>query len=226
MAGRLNRRRSQSQRHGTRRLVALAARVARAFVARRPFLHGPAAGRRFTTPIAPFRLPVPVVAAHVFPAGAIARIHPAVRPRIFAADGTAVIEAVIAHAPVIGAAAARVLAAARITMHVAVIGSAEIPAIVDAPRVLPTALGRATGGRALLHHPLLGTGIAPPDRPLGCLRRFAFGAAALLGGRTRRRLRCTPVFLRAAGLLCGAGPLGGATAPLLGGLDDLGRGPS
>lgn len=88
--------------------------------------------------------------------------------------------------------------------------------------LIGTARGGAAGSGALLHHPLLRTGIPAADRTLGLLRPFlgrAYRTAALRGRSGGR-------FLFAAGLLCGSGSLGGPAAPLFGGLDDFGGGSS
>lgn len=213
--------------------AAVVARVPRAFVAGRPFLDGPPPGACFTTPIAARFIPVPIIAAGVIPS----RIHPAVTtvvvPGIVAARRTAVVEAVLAHAPIVAGVApatARIFAPAGVAVHVTVIGPGRRAAVVHgavgaaigATAVIGAARGGAAGGGALLHHPLLGTGIPAADRALRVLRplhRRALRPTVLGGGAGRS-------FLRPTGLLAGAGTLRGTAAPLFRGLDDLGRGPS
>lgn len=85
-----------------------------------------------------------------------------------------------------------------------------------------TARPGAAGGGALLHHPLFRAGIPAADRTLRLLRPLigrARQTTALRSGSGGR-------FLFAAGFLCGSGSLGGPAAPLFGGLDDFGGGPS
>lgn len=88
--------------------------------------------------------------------------------------------------------------------------------------LIGTARGGAAGGGALLHHPLFRAGIPAADRTLRLLRPLigrVRRTAALRSGSGGR-------FLFAAGFLCGSGTLRGPAAPLFGGLDDFGGGPS
>lgn len=176
--------------------------------------------------------------AHVVPArGGTARGDAAVLTTVFPAvippDRAVIAQAVVARVPLLRSATAGILGAARITVGVARICTAEVSAVVHPavahPTVVGTARHRAPGGRALLHHPLLGAGIAAADLAFGALHGRSLRALESLGTLraariTGHRTRCR--LLRASRFLGGTRPLGGAAAPLLGSLDDFGRGSS
>lgn len=217
-----------------RSVAAVVAGVPRAFVARRPFLHGPAARVRFTTAIVVHRPPAHVVPADVIPArGGTARGDAAVLTTVIPPDRAVIAQAVVARVPLLRSATAGILGAARITVGVARICTAEVSAVVHPavahPTVVGTARHRAPRGRTLLHHPLLGAGIAAADLAFGALHGRSLRALETLGTLraariTGHRTRCR--LLRASRFLGGTRPLGGAAAPLLGSLDDFGRGSS
>ena len=212
----------------------VARRVARPFVARRPFLDGPAA-RGFTTLIAPRILPAKVVPACIPPAriGAadvVAAVAPSVGPGLVEADlpaAAAIAGVAVGLAEVAGIAGiAGVAATARVlpleflpAAHLLVAARTRIiAAIIRQARLIP-ARRRATGGGPLLHHALLGTGIAAARSALRTLHRRPLGAGVIAR-------RGTVGLHGPAGLLGGTRTLRRAAAPFFGGLDDLGRGPS
>lgn len=212
----------------------VARRVARPFVARRPFLDGPAA-RGFTTLIAPRILPAKVVPACIPPAriGAadiVAAVAPAVRPGLVEADlpaaaaigGVAVGLAEVAGITGIAgvAATARVLPLEFLpAAHLLVAARTRIVAAIIRQSGLIPARRRAPGGGPLLHHALLGTGIAAARSALRTLHRRPLGAGVIAR-------RGTVGLHGPAGFLGGTRTLRRAAAPFFGGLDDLGRGPS
>ena len=212
----------------------VARRVARPFVARRPFLDGPAA-RGFTTLIAPRILPAKVVPACIPPAriGAadiVAAVAPAVGPGLVEADlpaAAAIAGVAVGLAEVAGitgiagvAATARVLPLEFLpAAHLLVAARSRIVAAIIRQSGLIPARRRAPGGGPLLHHALLGTGIAAARSALRTLHRRPLGAGVIASRGT--------VGLRGpAGFLGGTRTLSRAAAPFFGGLDDLGRGPS
>lgn len=217
----------------------VARRVARPFVARRPFLDGPAA-RGFTTLIAPRILPAKVVpacipparigATDVIPAPIVAAVAPAVRPGLVEADlpaAAAIAGVAVGLAEVAGitgiagvAATARVLPLEFLpAAHLLVAARTRIVAAIIRQSGLIPARRRAPGGGPLLHHALLGTGIAAARSALRTLHRRPLGAGVIAR-------RGTVGLHGPAGFLGGTRTLRRASAPFFGGLDDLGRGPS
>ena len=212
----------------------VARRVARPFVARRPFLDGPAA-RGFTTLIAPRILPGRVVPACIRPtrigaADIVAAVAPAVRPGLVEADlpaAAAIAGVAVGLAEVAGitgiagvAATARVLPLEFLpAAHLLVAARTRIVAAIIRQSGLIPARRRAPGGGPLLHHALLGTGVAAARSALRTLHRRPLGAGVIAR-------RGTVGLHGPAGFLGGTRTLRRAAAPFFGGLDDLGRGPS
>lgn len=193
-----------------------------------------------------------VIASDIVPSGRHAAVVPRGAATVITGRRTAVVEAVLAHAAIVAGIApdtAGIFAPAGVALNVpatgTVVDGAAGTSIGDTTLVDTTAIGTtpiggaacttlvctplvgtarpgAAGGGTLLHHPLLRAGIPAADRTLGLLRPLL--------GRTRRttalRGRSGGRFLFAAGFLCGSGSLGGPAAPLFGGLDDFGGGPS
>lgn len=192
-----------------------------------------------------------VIASDIVPSGRHAAVVPRGAATVITGRRTAVVEAVLAHAAIVAGIApdtAGILATTGVALDVpatgmgcgTVVDGAAGTLIGDTTLVDTTAIGTTliggaacttligtaragtAGGGALLHHPLFRAGIPAADRTLRLLRPLI--------GRARRttalRGRSGGRFLFAAGLLCGSGSLGGPAAPLFGGLDDFGGGPS
>ncbi len=191
------------------------------------------------------------IASDIVPSGSRAAVVPRGAATVITGRRRAVVEAVLAHSAIVAGIApdtAGILATAGVALDVPAAGI-SCGAVVDGAAgtsiggttlvgttaigttliggaactaLIATARGRAAGGGALLHHPLLRAGIPAADRALRLLRPLLGRArrTAALRGRGGGR------FLFAAGFLCGSGSLGGPAAPLLGGLDDFGGGAS
>lgn len=196
-----------------------------------------------------------IIASDVVPSGSHAAVVPRGAATVITGRRTAVVEAVFAHAAIVAGIApgtAGILATTGIALDVpatgiscgtvvdgaagtsigdttaigtTLVGGAACTTLIGGAActtLVATARGGTAGGGALLHHPLFRAGIPAADRTLGLLRRLL--------GRTRRttalRGGSGGRFLFAAGFLCGSGTLRGPAAPLIGGLDDFGGGPS